>query len=428
MYLKNGYTDIVFDVSDVLLSWPSDLSFPSSLVKSYEDASLPKRDGGLIETAWCEVRDHLRPCVELVALIRELKTSNTKIRVFGTLNVSAPDYDFFTKAIWIAPFLMAYSPPTNCTLVCRIPRSSDMSSRTPRATSFGMHGIILTDLPKVCRELRNLVGDPVKRGWDYLRQNAGHHLSEIDNGMKLMENFGQLMLLEMTGDRKGVLTQNDYLPNDLDTTCLGLFVTKPPKEHVYSLMEEILSNLNDDGLPWTYFDPNLPRLCPVVCTNVLHLFYTHGRGTELPGALAWVHEVLLNRAYLDEGTRYYFAGSFLYFVGRLLRTSDDAHLHGLLEDLLRERVLELVGSAADPLGLAMRILTCASVGIRDEQDMRMLLPLQCDDGGWEIGWITKYGISGMKVGNRGYTTAMAIRAIEALDELRAQDSTGAKGQ
>ena len=163
----------------------------------------------------------------------------------------------------------------------------------------------------------------------------------------------------------------------------------------------------------------MPRLDPVVAVNVLHLFYTHGRGHELPGALDFVHSLLKNRAYI-EGTRYYFRECVLYFVGRLLEASNDAHLHALLEDLLRERVEELIGAPGDAIALAFRVVTCASLGVRNEVDMRNLLPLQEEDGGWEIGWIYKYGISGMRIGSRGYTTAMAIKAIEDLDRLRAK--------
>ena len=170
----------------------------------------------------------------------------------------------------------------------------------------------------------------------------------------------------------------------------------------------------------TYFDRELPRLDPVVAINVLHLFYTHGRGGELPGALAFVRRLLVHRAYID-GTRYYFRECVLYFAARLLEASDDAALHAALADVLRERVQELVGAPGDPLALALRVVTCASLGVRDEIDMRNLLPLQEEDGGWEIGWIYRYGISGMKIGSRGYTTAMAIKAIEDLDKLRARD-------
>jgi len=106
-----------------------------------------------------------------------------------------------------------------------------------------------------------------------------------------------------------------------------------------------------------------------------------------------------------------------FFASRLLDSSNDAELHYLLEPLLKERVQERIGAEGDALALAMRILACASVGVRDEVDLRTLLPLQCEDGGWEIGWVYKYGSSGIKIGNRGLTTALAVNAIEAVKRL-----------
>jgi hypothetical protein len=86
--------------------------------------------------------------------------------------------------------------------------------------------------------------------------------------------------------------------------------------------------------------------------------------------------VLRHRAYLD-GTRYYAtAECFLFFASRLLDSSNDEDLHSLLKPLLKERVRERIGTAGDALALAMRILTCSSVGVRDEVDLRALLPLQ----------------------------------------------------
>jgi hypothetical protein len=86
----------------------------------------------------------------------------------------------------------------------------------------------------------------------------------------------------------------------------------------------------------------------------------------------------------------------------------------MLKPLLRERVQERIGAPGDALALAMRILTCASVGVRNAMDARALLPLQCEDGGWEIGWVYKYGSSRVKIGNRGLTTALAISALDAV--------------
>ena len=62
----------------------------------------------------------------------------------------------------------------------------------------------------------------------------------------------------------------------------------------------------------------------------------------------------------------------------------------------------------------MRVIVGAAVGLRLERDLAALLPLQYEDGGWEPGWIYKYGSSGIKIGNRGLTTALALNAIAAL--------------
>lgn len=129
-----------------------------------------------------------------------------------------------------------------------------------------------------------------------------------------------------------------------------------------------------------------------------------------------MHEVLLNRAYLD-GTRYYeTAECFLYFLSRLLSSSGDPELHALLKPVLKERVQERIGADGDSLALAMRILVCDFVGVKDEVDLRTLLTLQCEDGGWEVGWMYKYGSSGISIGNRGLATALAINAVEAMTQ------------
>jgi hypothetical protein len=65
----------------------------------------------------------------------------------------------------------------------------------------------------------------------------------------------------------------------------------------------------------------------------------------------------------------------------------------------------------------MRIVACAYLGIRDEVDLRALLPLQCEDGGWDICWFYRYPYQGGKVGNRGLTTALAVKAITLMKRI-----------
>ena len=60
----------------------------------------------------------------------------------------------------------------------------------------------------------------------------------------------------------------------------------------------------------------------------------------------------------------------------------------------------------------MRILVCKWLNIGFGGDGQTLLNMQCDDGGWDTGWMYRYGSTGMKIGNRGVTTTMAIRALK----------------
>jgi hypothetical protein len=228
----------------------------------------------------------------------------------------------------------------------------------------------------------------------------------------------------------------DRFPEDLDTTSIGLTVTQPDDHVVNSVLDEMLHFVREDGITmvspprpacttspasantnlWkTYFDPERLRTDPVVALNILSLFYSRGRGHELAHTLDWVLGVLEHRAYLD-GTRYYeTAECFLFFTARLLRSArNDAALHERLGPLLRARVLERAGCSGDALALAMRVIAGAEVGLRMERDLAALLPLQWEDGGWEAGWVYKYGTSGVKIGNRGLTTALALNAIASL--------------
>lgn len=239
---------------------------------------------------------------------------------------------------------------------------------------------------------------------------------------------------------KPILTTESF-PCDLDTTSIALTVAGRSKEVISSVMDEMLNYVDKDGivqvsrrfnfnlsvpgahhrsfypLHQTYFDQRRLRFDPVVCVNVLTLFYANGRGDELPRTFAWVREVLINRGYTD-GTRYYATPEcFLFFMARLLEQIKGTKADLSLRPIFRERVQERIGSEGDALALAMRVLACASVGIRDEMDLRTLLTLQQEDGGWEAGWMYKYGSSGINIGNRGLTTALAINAIEALNHL-----------
>ena len=125
--------------------------------------------------------------------------------------------------------------------------------------------------------------------------------------------------------------------------------------------------------------------------------------------------MLLDRSYI-QGTRYYPSPDCcLWFIGRLLRSSSDTHLQTTLGPLLKSRVQERLGLSGSTLDLAMRITTCKQMGIACEDDRYALLNLQCEDGSWEPGWMYRYGTKGIKIGNRGVTTALAVAALSSQD-------------
>ncbi|KAJ7287489.1 HAD-like domain-containing protein [Mycena rebaudengoi] len=463
----SAFDAIVFDIGDVLFTWSShtNTSVPSKTLRQiltsptcwrkdicYErvgaEFSLAPEE---IRQAFIEARASLKSNDDLINLIRDLKEqSNGTLRVFAMSNISLPDYQVLRtkEADWglfdavftsgevgeRKPHLGFYKQVLNQTGLDphRVIFVDDKLENVLTARSLGLHGIVFPrgGADQVKRALRNLLGDPVLRAQAWLARNRGLLQSVTDTGIILRENFAQLLILELTEDKtlidivehprawnffhgKGTLTTEAF-PFDLDTTSIGLTVMQRDEEVVRSVMDEMLQYIDSDGIVLTYFDHQRPRFDPVVCVNVLNLFYKYNRGSELQSTLAWVYEVLRNRAYLD-GTRYYDnAECFLYFLSRLLEASDDMDLHDTLRPLLKERLRERIGMDGDALQLGMRIVACAAVGLPEEIDRRALLALQEEDGGWEIGWIYKYGSSGIKIGNRGLTTALAIKAIESV--------------
>ena len=149
-----------------------------------------------------------------------------------------------------------------------------------------------------------------------------------------------------------------------------------------------------------------------MCVNVLSLFYEHGRGHQLPHTLDWVYEVLLHRAY-EGGSRYYLsADCFLFFMSRLLQRAVDPAVQNRFRPLFIERIRERVGAAGDSMDIAFRILAASTVGVQCPRDLERLTSAQCDDGGWDLCWFYQFGSTGLRAGNRGLTTALAVKAIE----------------
>jgi histidinol phosphatase-like enzyme len=68
------------------------------------------------------------------------------------------------------------------------------------AEYLGFHGILFSDSLLVAQALRNLLGDPLKRGQAFLDRNAKMMVSETDYGISIKDNFAQLLILEATNN------------------------------------------------------------------------------------------------------------------------------------------------------------------------------------------------------------------------------------
>ncbi|KAH9884964.1 Haloacid dehalogenase-like hydrolase-domain-containing protein [Cubamyces lactineus] len=385
----------------------------------------------------------------LLHLIRHLKSS-PGVHVYAVSNMSSPDWTSLSKrvdeAVWALFDIILISAEIgermpNLSFYHHVLQRTDMDpvrtayidstiENVTSAISLGMTGLVFATL---ARRIRALSRDAIRDGENYLSAHAGQMWSTTDTGVELHENFAQFLIAEVTRKpalanlphptrlmrffrEAGVLTTEEF-PPDVDTTSIAYTVTgdRYPAKTKNDTMDEILGLRNEDGIILTYFDHSRPR---IVCVNTLTFFHANGRGNDLPETFDWVSHVLKDRAYAPAGTLYYYGPDpFLYFFSRLLSVSPS--IHEKLVELFRERVSERLGAPGDALALSMRILAALSVGlIRDSRDYERLLTMQEEDGSWPTGWIYKFGASGILVGNKGLTTAMAVTAIRKFREAR----------
>jgi hypothetical protein len=204
-------------------------------------------------------------------------------------------------------------------------------------------------------------------------------------------------------------------PDDVDTTSMAMTLLPQDAAKAHSVLDEILTYTNRDGIIMTYFDSKRPRVDPIVCVNATRFFYKYDRGENTPAlepTKSWISDVLFYRAYQD-GTYYYPTGDvFLYLFSRLLTANPDSDIYRNTSALLRERLQERIGTPGDALELALRVIACADMSITNVVDLRKLEGMQEEDGAWPIGWLCQTGKISLKIGNKGVTTAFAVKALE----------------
>ncbi|KAL2884401.1 hypothetical protein SGCOL_000346 [Colletotrichum sp. CLE4] len=247
----------------------------------------------------------------------------------------------------------------------------------------GMRGVLFDNADVVIQQLNNLFGDPVERGISWLRAHA-----------KIM----------------WLLTTEVY-PEDLDTTSMALLTLDIDFDVKQKTMDDILKYLSPDGLAYCYFDPGRPRLDPFISANVLRVFYASGRGHQLQPALNFMEDMLRTGAF-EHGTRYYHLPDFLlYYLSELCSRNIDAKELDSLRGLLCRRLNERMGSTNDASSVGLRLLASNNMRLANGSDRRLLLDLQRSDGSW-MGYLYRYGSSGILIGSEGAITALAVKALQ----------------
>ncbi|KAI0638688.1 hypothetical protein C8Q77DRAFT_1215435 [Trametes polyzona] len=373
--------------------------------------SLPASD---IASAFRAARTSLRIDPDILKLIGHAR-STTSLRIYGVVNASTADLDL----------LHAATPPESWScLDKRLPdlgvfdhylRSTELEpgrtlfvsatlENVVTAMSVGIVAIHWTSHDDVVQALRH----------------AGRMWSITSTG-------DELLMLDVTGDPEllrmpffrvdGEPATAEY-PPDVDVTSIACMTAgfRYSQEDEAAIMDDMLLLKNDDGIVLTYYDNERPRIDPVVCVNVLTFFHANGRIHELLETLHWVCAVLETRAYALGTLYYHGADPFLYFLSRLISLPRALPEQTNLADLFTKRVAERFGEPGDALALAMRILAAESIGLCDRRGYERLLAMQEEDGGWPTGWMYKYGMTGILIGNRGLTTSFALRAIRAFRE------------
>lgn len=238
------YKAIILDLNGVLLSYGGAAGFTSPLklsqIKNILDSptwyayecgnfsreecyNMVSSEFGLDIELWTQTMNQLTETVspksDFIDAIKDLKLVFPEIKVYGMSNISKEDYDLLKPMIsrWgildgfqtsghagvrkpdsasYMTFLETHQlKGENCIFV------DDRVENVVAAAALGFKGVTFKDSREAERVLYNLLGDPIKRGMEYMERNAGKMMLELSTGGLQPDNFSQFIILELTGDK-----------------------------------------------------------------------------------------------------------------------------------------------------------------------------------------------------------------------------------
>ncbi|OBT82196.1 hypothetical protein VE02_09633 [Pseudogymnoascus sp. 03VT05] len=449
--MASKFKALIFDLGGVLLDWD-----PQSVTA----VTSTQLQTSIIKESLDQAQKSLTVNVRLARIAQELKKSDLNLQLYVMSNISREHFEIVqTLDLPWSMFSSAFTSgnvgmrkPDLCFFKHAIDKIGfhpsqvvmvdDQAENLCAAQSLGIHGLLVdeTSVDIVGQKLRNLFQSSIPRVEAYMKANARNHNCVVEgHSITLKDNFAQLLIWELTGDaniiyfkwpsgklhpaqnsgngngnmeasvkanvKNGlwnyfyedpVLTTQEF-PADADTTSTA-YLSLPQSylsgvADVHLILDKMAFNMSPDGIMQTYFCDDRPRTAPETAD--------------------WVVQCLKNRACLYGNRVYSTPETFLYFTARLYLECGEGTLKKRLETI-KEALLKRINAPTNPLALALRISACKLVGLDPlvyQQDLEKLMSLQEEDGGFPAGHFCCFGRTGARIGNRGLTTALAIKII-----------------
>ncbi|MCD6226741.1 MAG: hypothetical protein J7J93_03030, partial [Candidatus Aenigmarchaeota archaeon] len=221
-------------------------------------------------------------------------------------------------------------------------------------------------------------------------------------------------------DGKISFFRDNSLPPDIDITswALSTFIEmkKLDKDIANRIAEEILSNVNKDGILEVYFKSYRSvdnRIDHVAIANALYFLYLMGKKNKITNInQKYIMKVLYSGRYLEGSHYYHSPDTFLYMLARLNKFYYFQEKFG---NIIKDHLIQRINATDWPLDISMRISSLNKFNILDLVEIKKILKLQQNDGGWPIDSIYHYG---SKVGYFGSRSISSAFAIEALIEFK----------
>lgn len=235
---KAPFRGIVFDIGDVLFRWSFNADDASSRCTLRQALASPTWDEYLcgriaqsqcyelvakdlsvepsqVAKAFDQARSSLQASTAVMDFIRSLK-EDRDINVYAMSNMAKEDFaalaDKFDWTLFDRTFIsgevgMRKPDPTFFRYVlreiCLTPKDivfvDDKETNVLAARKMGIRSLIYGKTS--IDDLQRLLSTPVSRGIRFLYRNAKHFDSFTDSGVRIQDNFAQLLILEATQDR-----------------------------------------------------------------------------------------------------------------------------------------------------------------------------------------------------------------------------------